>query len=697
MTLPFKRILVATLLASSFAAVAVSHLQSEPEQSTLITDMLEKLTSSHYQKRPINDVFSKDLYEAYLSALDNSKSYLLESDINALKHWRLTLDDAIKKGKLDYAFEGFSRYKDNRVAQLQHNIQLLESDYVFNFDDTEALSQDLESRSWPKTVAERNEWWRKRMEAELLAMVLTDDAEKARDRLIKRYSNELKLVQETESRDVFNVYAGVVTTLFDPHTNYFSPSTSDSFNINMALSLEGIGAVLEREDDYIQVVRVVPGGPAAMQGELQAGDKIVAITNNGDSEPTDLIGWRLDDAVKLIRGPKDSVAVLQIKPGKASSSESIKVIEIVRDKVKLEEQAAQKEIVDITIADESYRVGVISIPTFYLDFAAAQRRDPNYKSTTKDVMRLMDELINQQNADGIILDLRANGGGALQEATLLTDLFINPGPVVQIRNSNGQINRSLRASRRAAYNGPLVVMIDRLSASASEIFAGAIQDYGRGVIVGSQSFGKGTVQTLLPLGKGQLKLTESKFYRVSGDSTQNHGVTPDIDFPNLYDPETIGESSQDNALQWDTIRPAPHKDFANLTDEIALLKKSHKARASKDPDFKFIESVSAINSRFAKENEQPLSLNLKEREQQVQQRKELHMAMENERRTAKGLEPYATVEAFEEASDALDTDSLPLAEKDPLLQEASHIVVDMIKLGKNPRLFAKQYEESKHK
>ena len=697
MALLYKRVLLAPLVSLSLAAAAdTAPLKPEPGQSSVITEILQKLSSSHYRKRAVDDQFSAELYDAYLERLDPWKSYLLKSDLDGFEHWRLKLDDALSKGDISYSFEVFNRYRKIALTQLSKQIALLESDFQFDLSNDEYLVVDQDQRHWPKTDAERNSWWQKRVEYDLLGIMLRDNESvtKAREVLAKRYKNDRARLEELESRDVFNNYAETITRLYDPHTAYFSPRNSENFNINMSLSLEGIGAVLERSEDYIRVVRVVPGGPAAKQGELQVGDKIIGIAESESAEPVDLIGWRLDDAVDLIRGPKNSTAVLQVIPAKASSSDVTSVIKIIRDKVKLEEQAAQKQIVTVAAGDKSYQVGVISIPTFYLDFDAYRNRDPNYKSTSKDVARLMGELVNDQKVDGVILDLRRNGGGSLVEATQLSDMFINPGPVVQIRNSNDKIDRYQRARRPAAYKGPLIVLIDRLSASASEIFAGAIQDYGRGVIVGSQSFGKGTVQTLLPLSKGQLKLTEAKFYRISGESTQHRGVIPDISFPSS---EQSGESVYDNALAWDTIPPAPHRSYSDLTDHITTLEQLHKRRAATDPDFTYLKDLTELDQQLSKEDEQQISLKLEARKQMLEKREQQQLSLVNKRRKAKGLELYPDFQAWQDANSEVDSDSLPLAEKDPLLMETSRILADMIQLEQNPQRYAKQLGDAPKK
>ena len=441
----------------------------------------------------------------------------------------------------------------------------------------------------------------------------------------------------------------------------------------MSLSLEGIGAELTIEDEYTKVVRIIPGGPADLQGILKAGDKIIGVGQD-DEEIVDVVGWRLDDVVDLIRGAKDSTVRLDVIPGSGESADTTITIAIVRDKVKLEDKSAQSKILEIEQEGQKFKLGVIEIPAFYLDFEAYRARDPNFKSTTRDVARLLNELTDQQ-VDGIVLDLRNNGGGSLLEATGLTDLFIDRGPVVQIKDSDSRIYRNQRATIPAQYKGPLLVMINRLSASASEIFAGAMQDYGRALIVGSQSYGKGTVQDVTGLSSGQLKLTVSKFYRVSGDSTQHRGVLPDIQFPSAYDPEEVGESHQDNALPWDQIRAIPHAISTDLQRYIEPLTTAHKKRSAADPDYrKLVESL-ALSKRWSEDD--VLSLNIeKRRERSAKWDAEL-FALENNRRSKKGLEPYADIASWEKAE---VPEEQPIAESDPLLQEAGHILSNQIRL-----------------
>lgn len=669
--------ILSLLLVSSIQAESISPSEQQPQ---VLSDMLEILHEGHYRDRTIDDTFSQELFEAYLDDLDPSKSYFLQSDIDGLATWKTKLDDQLKDRDPAFGFKAFNLYRDIAAKQLDHNIALLEGDFVFNFEDDEILSIDLDDMHWPKTVAERNDLWRKRMEDSLLRLMLSDkDTAEAREVLAKRYKTIKQQLEELNTTDVFQTYANAISSLYDPHTNYFSPRTSENFNINMSLSLEGIGAVLQREEEYIEVVSIVPGGPADKQGELKAGDRIVGIATGEDGENVDIVGWRLDDAVDLIRGPKSSLAVLQVLP--AGTNDATVTIKIVRDKVKLEEQAAKSDIIEIARGDNNYRIGVIDIPTFYRDFEADRNGDNNVKSTTRDVYNLLNEF-SKQNIDGVIVDLRSNGGGALQEATMLSDLFINPGPVVQIKNSKGRINRRQVARSGAYYRGPLIVLIDRLSASASEIFAGAMQDYNRAVIVGSQSFGKGTVQVLLPLSEGQLKLTESKFYRVSGDSNQHHGITPDIKLPSLMPEDSYGESNEKNALPWDQIRPANYRKNGDLSTVIPILDKYHQDRISSDPGFtEFVKALKAQDD-YRKEQASAVTLSKGKRLEQREKVKELDLALENSRRKALGKESFPDYSTWQEAR----RDEEISSESDLYLMETCQIMADMIQLRNHQRL-----------
>jgi carboxyl-terminal processing protease len=736
-----SRALLAFLLtiSVSLSAVAIAPIEKQTEQTALFREILDRLATRHYRGQDINDDLSQRYLSTYIEMLDPLKSYFLQSDIEEFNQWSTKLDDLARRGDVAPGFVMFNRLRDRLLEQLQANIALLESDYEFDYSVDETLVLDGEERQWMLTESEQRDYWRKRIKDSMIRLLLNDkEPVKARELLVKRFSNQITQMEQRDSQDVFQLYANALASLYDPHTSYFSPRTTENFQINMSLSLEGIGAELRTEDEYTKVARVIPGGPADLQGILKASDKIIAVAQ-GDEELVDVIGWRIDDVVELIRGAKDSTVRLELIEGGSDSADSTKVIAIVRDKVKLEEKSAQSKIININQNGTDLKLGVIDIPAFYMDFEAYRKRDPEYKSTTRDVYKLLSELREEQ-VDGIVLDLRNNGGGSLHEATMLTDLFIGTGPVVQIRNAYQQVSRDQRAMMRAAYNGPLLVMINRLSASATEIFAGALQDYGRAVVVGSQSFGKGTVQDVTGLSSGQLKLTVSKFYRVSGDSTQHRGVVPDIEFPSLYDKQEVGESQQDNALPWDNIHSVPFKPLAGVKQFVPLLDAEHKLRISQDPDFLHLVNTLELSNSW--DADKAVSLNIEKRRARSSDWDTQRFLLENKRRKLKGLELYADQKAWKndnkdsdddatdaesdnktsddagtesEAQDHAKTDTAVaptrsndslvteskqgtktegdeegladdenIAETDPMLQEAGYILADQIRLQAKP-------------
>lgn len=678
---------IACLSFSIFALLVSAEVQFDTEQPKTAVEIVDELINKHYRKQDLNDELSKQFLYKYIDNLDPAKSYLLQSDINEFQRWETELDDMLKRGDLTAGFVIFNRYIKRATERLQANIDLLESDYQFDLNQDEQLSIDLDELPWPQTMAEADELWRKRLKEAYLRLILSDkEPQAARDLLIKRYSNLSKQLSQRDNEDTFQVFMNSLAALYDPHTTYMSPRSMENFRIAMSLSLTGIGAVLQLEDENTKVVRVVPGGPADKQGILQAGDVIVGVGQDQE-EITDVIGWRLDDVVDLIRGPKDSTVRLEIIPATGESAGTNREIAIIRDKIQLEEQAANSEIIEVNTDVGNYKLGVITVPTFYLDIEAYYNRDPNFKSSTRDVMRLLSEL-DEQKVDGIILDLRNNGGGFLQEATTLTDLFIDPGPVVQVRYSNQMISRNHRSHADAYYRGPLVVLINRLSASASEIFAGAIQDYQRGLVIGGQSFGKGTVQVQLPVRQGQLKLTESKFYRVSGNSTQHLGVVPDIELPSYFDTEKVGESADENALPWDQINAVPHRRY-NFTDiPLETLKERHVYRQSKDPDLVYLNQELSLLQERRKEDS--ISLNESVRRDEMAKYDTTLLTIENQRRQSKGLEPYATIEEWRESRSPEDDDTRDLSERDPLLYETGNILADYLSLLAPKSLLANQ-------
>lgn len=637
-------VLLSTLLWMPDARANVA-IKTEDGQSSVYREVLDRLASRHYRTQKVDDALSQRYLDEYIGLLDAGKNYFLQSDIDEFEQWRLKLDDLAKRGDIKPGFIMFNRLRDRAMAQLQNNIALLEdSEFQFDFSGEASIILDGDERDWLASPEAADAFWLKRMTDALIRLLLNEkDLEEARELVAKRFKNQIKQFDQRDSQDVFQLYTNALGSLYDPHTSYLSPRTNENFKINMSLSLTGIGAELTTEDDYTKVSRLIPGGPADLQGVLKAEDKIVGV-GQAEKPIVDVIGWRIDEVVELIRGEKDTKVRLELIPSKGDSSNT-KTITIVRDKVKLEDKSAQSTILEIDLNGEAFKLGVIDIPAFYMDFEAYRARDPEFKSTTRDVYNLVEEL-TEANVDGIVLDLRNNGGGSLYEATSLTDLFIDYGPVVQIRDAEQKVYRNHRASRRAAYSGPLIVMINRLSASASEIFAGALQDYGRALIVGTQSFGKGTVQDVTALSEGQLKMTISKFYRVSGDSTQHRGVIPDIAFPSLHDIEKIGESEQDNALPWDRIHRVPHQTQDHLMPYVAPLTASHLKRRSADPDFASL--VERIKLSDDWEMDKSLSLNLEQRRARSERWDIGLFESENRRLVAKGEEPFADLAAWKD-------------------------------------------------
>ena len=663
-------------------------------QSALFREILERLATGHYRSQSIDDSLSERYLTEYISILDSGKNYFLQSDIDEFDQWKYVLDDLSKRGDVSPGFIMFNRLRDRAIDRLQSGLTLLEdSSYKFVLDASNSIIIDGDERGWFQSEADANSFWEKRITDSLIRLLLNDkDQEEARKLLVKRYQTQIKQFEQRDSQDVLQIYANALASLYDPHTAYFSPRRNENFQISMSLSLEGIGAELTTEDEYTKVNRIIPGGPADLHGSLKAEDKIVGVGQD-EEDIVDVIGWRIDDVVALIRGAKDTSVRLEYIPANGDSSNT-NIIKILRDKVKLEDKSAQSQILEIEQSGKTLSIGVIEIPAFYMDFEAYRARDPNFKSTTRDVYNLIKEL-KDSKVDGIVLDLRSNGGGSLFEATSLTDLFIDRGPVVQIRDSNQRVQRNNRAYRAAAYDGPLLVMINRLSASASEIVAGALQDYGRALVVGSQSFGKGTVQDVTPLSKGQLKLTISKFYRVSGDSTQHRGILPDIEFPSTYDFEEVGESQQDNALPWDRIRRVPHTTKTDLQPLIGALTENHTKRRRSDPDF--VSLVNKIELSDNWDSQKTLSLNLEKRRLRSESWDKQLFEIENKRRQAKGLDIFEDLESWrnsgEEKEDSVDQDisnteelatstdiedEENILEKDPMLYEAGNILGDQI-------------------
>ena len=669
---------VLPLSANTFAANSWDNLQPDREEVIASLNVVELLKRHHYSKPPLDDKRSVIIYESYLKLLDPSRSYFMASDITEFDKWRTQFDDFLKSGDLNPGFTIYKRYLDRVKSRL--NFALAELDKgvgKFDFTAHETLLVERKDAPWAKNTAELDDLWRKRVKDEVLRLRIAGKEPKAiQELLTKRYKNQLSRLEQTRSEDVFQAYINTFAMSYDPHTNYLSPDSAENFDINMSLSLEGIGAVLQSDNDNVKIVRLVPAGPAAKTKQVAPADKIIGVAQ-ADKEMVDVIGWRLDEVVKLIRGPKGSVVRLEVIPASnAPNDQTSKIVAITREAVKLEEQAAKKSILNLKQDGHDYKLGVIEIPAFYLDFKAYRAGDPEYKSTTRDVKKLLTEL-QADKVDGVVIDLRNNGGGSLQEATELTSLLIDKGPTVLVRNSDGKVDVLEDEAKGAFYKGPMALLVNRLSASASEIFAGAMQDYHRALIIGGQTFGKGTVQTIQPLNHGELKLTLAKFYRVSGQSTQHQGVLPDIAYPSIIDTKEIGESALPEAMSYDTIRPAIKPVVDPFKPFLAQLKTRHDERSSKDPEFIFIENRLDLAQKLMAEK--TVSLNEAERRAQHADIEGKQLVLENTRRKAKGEEPLK--ELKKEDEDALPVEDKTKPEDDAYLAETGRILLDYLSLN----------------
>jgi len=640
------------------------------------------LKHRHYLKIDINDGFSSKMLYRYLDELDPSHSYFYDNDIKEFEiKYRFKLDNALNEGNLEPGFEIFNRYQQRVIKRLTLLIEQLEAGLDnMKFDINETLRVDRKNIPWPKTETAMNELWRKRLKSNVISLKLADKSlEEIQKTLLKRYRSQLKRVQQNSSDDAFEFYINSLALSTDPHTQYFSPHRTENFNINMSLSLEGIGAVLQTEDEYTKVVRLIPGGPAERSKLLKAAARIVGVAQGADGEMLDIVGWRLDEVVNIIRGPKGTLVRLEIIPADAEDDHQTRIISIVRDKVKLEEQAAKKQVIEVKRDTRIHKIGVIDIPTFYADFKGMHAGNPNYKSTTKDVQRLLSEL-KQEGVEGIIIDLRDNGGGSLQEANSLTGLFIGLGPTVQVKNANGRIDIIRDHDPKIVYSGPLVVLVNRMSASASEILAGAIQDYNRGIILGEQTFGKGTVQSLLPLSKGQLKATTAKYYRISGKSTQHKGVVPDLYYPSLYSFDDIGESSLPEALPWDKINSIPYQTYYKMEDVLPWLKNLHIARNRMSLDYQYVLDRRKRNEMMRKKKD--ISLSEETRKKEREEADKWRLALENTLRMSKGEPVLEKISDLKEKEPMEAHNNSKVDAKDPVMIESGEIMVDFIELLK---------------
>lgn len=577
-----------------FNGLDTTRLVSKPiygKEANIIVQILDK---NHFRKIMLNDSLSSTILDHYIKELDNNKTYFLASDVKSFEKYRLSIDDLTKLENVEPAYEIYNIFRKRYKERMDYAINKL-INQTFDYSSNEVYETDREKEPWAVTSEQLNDVWRKIIKSQALSLKLAGKKqEEITETLKKRYERFSKSVAQFNSEDVFSLYMNSITEAYDPHTNYLSPKASDLFKQGMSLSLEGIGAQLQTDNDFTKVFKIIPGGPADKSGLLSANDIITGVAQGKDGEMVDVVGWRIDDVVKLIKGPKGTTVRLQILPVATGVNGPSKEITIVRDKVKLEDQAAKKQIINYQQEGKEMKLGVITLPNFYMDFDAYQKGDPDYRSTSRDVRKLIGEL-KSEGVDGLVMDLRNNGGGSLMEAVELTGLFIKEGPVVQVKNSLSRVEVLPDDDKDVFYNGPLVVLTNRFSASASEIFAGAIQDYQRGVIVGESTYGKGTVQTVFDLRKaisssepvGELKFTFQKFYRVTGSSTQHKGVTPDILMPTAMDAEHYGESSNPSALPWDVIKSVSFQRASSVNSKtIAQLNQSFKDRLKFDAGLK---------------------------------------------------------------------------------------------------------------
>lgn len=650
----------------------------EPKPYYMLEDQLisTMLSRYHYKKFDLNDSLSSVILDRYVKSLDYNKSYFLLSDIENFNKYRYELDDVIKSGDVEPFYNIFNVY----LLRLRDRIEYIDTIFNKEFDYTldEKFMFNRDNAPWAKSEKELDEIWRKRIKNDALSLKLNGKSwEEIKKNLSSRYNNYSQILMQYHSEDVFQLAMNSFTQTIDPHTNYFSPITSENFKIDMSLSLEGIGARLQYDDGYTKVVEIIPGGPAFKSKKLHVDDKIVAVAQGDSGEYVDVVGWRITDVVQLIRGPKGTTVRLQILPSDRGLSHEPFELSLVRDKIKLEDQSAKSSVIDVENNGKNYKVGVITIPKFYSDFEGQLRGDKDFRSTSKDVKKLLKDL-EKQNVNGVIIDLRNDGGGSLMEAIKVTGLFIKTGPVVQVKNTANSVEVDKDTDPEIVYDGPLAVLVNRFSASASEIFAGAIQNYERGVIIGENTYGKGTVQNLIDLNKitnthnykfGQLKLTIAKFYRIDGSSTQRIGVTPDIQFPSAVDPKEFGESSEPSALIWDQISPTTYTPFADLTSVIPKLKQLSKQRTDIDPEFNYIRED--IKEYKESKNDLFVSLNEEVRKTEKDEREERKFQRENERRKVKGLK------LLEKGETPPEKEEEPV---DPFLMESAHIITDMVSL-----------------
>ncbi len=686
------------ILLLSIDAWARINIPPSDEKQELCQEIYQRMANEHFFKDKDLSAINSEVFDVLLDELDAQKIYFTKNEISSFRKKFSMFDNPINYQKkysksplcsidLKSSFSFINLYF-NRLIEAT-NYQLNEvSKMNFDFTKEEVITVDDDQRKRQKSKFELKKTWRRLAKNDVLTSMLTDkELDEATETIEKRYKNRLRRISQRNEEDIFSISMNNLTSYFDPHSSYFSPKSAEDFEMTMSLKLEGIGALLTTEDDYPTIVSVVPGGPAEKTGKINPDDKIVKISQveESDSTPTDVVGWRIDEVVQLIRGKAGTKVELEIIPGKTEDLSERKFVTITREEVKLEEQAAKSRVIEVKRNMKTIKVGIIDLPTFYIDFKAWRDRDPNFRSSSKDVESILRKF-NDQNVDAVLIDLRGNSGGSLYEANKLTGLFVSSGAILQVKENNGSVIPWGDARAKQIWKKPLAVMVDRYSASASEIFAGAIQDYQRGIVIGQKTFGKGTVQRLDNLTSGQIKITESKFYRVTGAGMQNKGILPDIKLPTTWDIEEIGESSLDSALPWDEIKPIRYRKFSMQPTLISQLNSEHLKRVSQSANFQYILDLREIYD-FQK-NIKEVSLNLNNRKIEKEERQSWALDIENKRRASLNLEIFSSYEAMEDYNDAKETEDNEKefdidVDDDYLLNEGTQILSDYTIFSEN--------------
>ncbi len=700
----FKKLYLVLVLGAALACHATpakpikvagsNDIQPDEQQSLVCKTVAELISNYNYKKVPLNDSISQVIYNRYIKLLDESHNYLLASDIADFDKYKKGLSDDVKSGNLNNVFYIFNVYQKEYIKHINYSIAQLDDN--FDFDKNETFTFDRTNLPWVASQTEMDNLWTLRVKYDMLNLKLANpDLAKDKETLKKRYENLLSQADKLNNQDVFQLFMDAFTEAIDPHTSYFNPANAANFNIDMSRQLEGIGAGLFTENEYISIRSIVPGGPADKSKQLGVDDRIVGVAQGKDGEFQNIVGWRIDNAIALIRGTKGTIVRLQILPKGASAGSKPKVVEMVREKIILKDESAKKEIRTFNNNGKTVKIGIISVPAFYIDFNDYKSGNPNYKSTTHDVKLILDSL-KHENVDGIVMDLRQNGGGSLMEAIELTGLFIKTGPVVQVRNADNQVEVDKDEDPGIAYSGPLAILVDRFSASATEIFSGAIQDYGRGLIIGTQTYGKGSVQNAIDLDKvipaslrervaslvgksnkpvstgsqsifGQLNLTIAKFYRITGNSTQHKGVTPDIQFPSVIPMDKYGEDTEPSAMPFDVIAKTDYVKAGDFTAVIPQLKKLHDQRMEASASFKYLEEDIADFKKH--DAEKSITLNEQDLKKQRDADEKKSFENDNLRRVAMGLPALKKGESKPRNEDL-----------DFLKREAGQILTDYISL-----------------